>query len=512
MIERDGAATSLWQSSTNAFHGSRQFVNQEFDVIIVGGGITGLTTALLLQKSGKHCVLLEAKSLCFGTTGGTTAHLNTLLDTPYAEMIKNFGHENARLVANNAKAAIELIEKNILEYEIDCEFQRTSAFLFAKDHGQEKELDEIVGAANNLGVESKFVSKIPWPFQFRKAAEFSGQAKFHPTRYVMSLAKAFEELGGLILENCRVKYAEYKQVILIDSPLGKIYAHHLVYATHIPPGVTQLNLRCAPYRSYAIALQIESDYPESLAYDMEDPYHYFRVQTIDEQKYLIAGGEDHKTGHPTLSENPFKSLEDLVSKHFKATAVSNRWSSQYFESVDGLPFIGKLSEVENNIYVATGFGGNGMIYGTVSALVLHDLITGTENPCIRLFSPTRHKLMASAKSFIKENVDVATKFFGKFWPAREFKSKDALETEEGGIFKMDGKTLAIYRDSNERLLVVDPTCTHMKCQVNWNEFEKSWDCPCHGARYSVEGEVLTGPADANLTKVEAVPLPAKAET
>ena len=120
--------------------------------------------------------------------------------------------------------------------------------------------------------------------------------------------------------------------------------------------------------------------------------------------------------------------------------------------------------------------------------------------------------MASAKSFIKENVDVAAKFFGKFWPAREFKSKEYLENGEGGIFKMDGKTLAIYRDSSERLLVVDPTCTHMKCQVNWNEFEKSWDCPCHGARYSVEGEVLTGPADANLTKVEAVPLPAKAET
>jgi len=504
MIARDGNAVSLWQSTTSAFSSTRQFINKEFDVIVVGGGITGMTTAVLLQKAGMSCVLLEAKTLCFGSSGGTTAHLNTLLDTPYSDIIRNFGEENARLVANYTKAAIELIENNIAAYQIECDFSRTSAYLFAEDKKQEKQLDEIQASCEKVGVETNFLTKIPWPFQFSKALEISGQAKFHPTRYVIALAKAFEEMGGLILENCRVRDADYKEIILIDTPSGKIYGHHLVYATHIPPGITHLNLRCAPYRSYAIAFPVDGDYPDSLAYDMYDPYHYYRTQMIDGKNYLIVGGEDHKTGHERLSEDPFKTLEEKVKKHFNVQTVSNRWSSQYFESVDGLPFIGKLNSSKASIHAASGFGGNGMIYGTISALLFHDILHEIENPCIALFSPKRHKILASAKSFIRENVDTASQIVNKFWPAKALKSKDDLELHEGGIFRADGQTLAFYRNGKDSFYAIDPACSHMKCQVTWNGIEKSWDCPCHGARYSVKGEVLTGPADTSLKRPEAV--------
>ena len=507
MINRDGATTSLWQQSTNPFAGKNQFVNQEFDVIIAGGGITGLTTALSLQKAGLKCVILEAKTLCFGTTGGTTAHLNTLLDTPYSTMTRNFGTDNAKLVAQFAKGAIELIEKNIGEYNIDCEFQKTSAYLFAQNERQEKELQEIKQSCDEVNVDARIVSAMEWPFASRLALEIPGQAKFHPTRYVMALARAFEELGGLIVENCRVKNAEYKEVILIDSPLGKIYGRHLIYATHIPPGVTHLNLRCAPYRSYAAAFEVDNRLPESLAYDMYDPYHYFRTQTIDGQNYLIAGGEDHKTGHAMLSDDPFKSIEDVAAKSFKIKSASNRWSSQYFESVDGLPYIGKLNNGKASILAASGFGGNGMIYGTVSALILHDIVMEQSNPAIELFTPLRHKPLAAAKNFVKENVDVATRLVRKLLPKKEIKSRDDLTLQEGSIFKVNGHPLAIYRQAKDQFLAIDPACSHMKCEVAWNHIEKSWDCPCHGARYDTNGEVMTGPADFDLKKMEAVSIP-----
>jgi Rieske Fe-S protein len=207
-----------------------------------------------------------------------------------------------------------------------------------------------------------------------------------------------------------------------------------------------------------------------------------------------------------LSDNPFKSIEDLVAKSFKVKSASNRWSSQYFESVDGLPYIGKLNNGKASILAASGFGGNGMIYGTVSAHVLQDIIMEQENPAIELFSPLRHKPLAAAKNFVKENIDVASQLVRKLLPKKEIKSREDLSLQEGSIFKADGQPLAIYREAKDKFSAIDPTCSHMKCQVVWNQIEKSWDCPCHGARYDTDGKVITGPADFNLKKMEAIPI------
>src|SRR5687768_5295224 len=205
MIARDGSCSSLWQSTVSPYTAlSKKFANTVFDVAIVGGGITGITLALELQKAGKICIVLEAKNLCFGTTGGTTAHINTLLDNPYPAIIKDFGKEAAQLVVRSATEAIALIERNISTYNIDCGFERTSAYVFAQDEKQTKELDDIFNACQEVGVESKFSNGIPIPVNFRKALEVPGQAKFHPVRYVQSLARIFEDLGGLIVEQCRV--------------------------------------------------------------------------------------------------------------------------------------------------------------------------------------------------------------------------------------------------------------------------------------------------------------------
>src|SRR5215471_9092591 len=221
MIQRDGTRTSLWQDEIPIYKPINDAdIETIFDVVIVGGGITGISTALLLQKAGKKCIVIEANNLCFGTTGGTTAHLNTLLDTPYASIIKNFGKENAQLVAQATAEAIELIRSNIAEYNIDCGFEEASAYLFSQSHDQSEELDEIYEACQEVGLDVSYNLTLPVNIEFEKAIEVRGQAKFHPVKYVYALAKAFEDAGGIILQHTRVTGIEDTDGITVETENG----------------------------------------------------------------------------------------------------------------------------------------------------------------------------------------------------------------------------------------------------------------------------------------------------
>ncbi|HEY6978730.1 MAG TPA: FAD-binding oxidoreductase [Chitinophagaceae bacterium] len=375
-MERDGMCTSLWQYGMPQYESSHTTIPDTFfDIAIVGGGITGISAAHIFQKGGKKCLLLEAHTLGFGTTGGTTAHLNTIMDTPYNQIEKNFGEKNAQLVAEVTRKAIDHIKQNIKEYNIECGFEELPAYLFSQDEKQTKELEEIAEASKKAGVSVEYVTDIPVPIPFKKAIRVDQQAKFHPTEYLFALAKAFEDAGGTIVQNCRVINAENNEVVDIETSLGKVQARQLIYATHIPPGINLLHLRCAPYRSYVLAVRLANDdYPDGLVYDLYEPYHYYRTQKVKGKKYLIAGGEDHKTAHEENTEACFLRLESYVRKFFDVETVAFNWSSQYFEPADGLPYIGHLPAHPKNIFVATGFGGNGMTYSTVAALVLKDLL------------------------------------------------------------------------------------------------------------------------------------------
>ncbi|TMI86190.1 MAG: FAD-binding oxidoreductase, partial [Bacteroidetes bacterium] len=236
MIQRDGTRTSLWQNEIPIYKPVNDpDIETIFDVAIVGGGITGISTALLLQKAGKKCIVIEANNLCFGTTGGTTAHLNTLLDTPYTTIIKNFGKENAQLVASAAAEAIDLVRSNIAEYNIDCGFEEASAYLFSQTKEQSEELDEIYEACQEVGLDVSYNLSLPVNIEFEKAIEVRGQAKFHPIKYVYALARAFEHAGGIILQHTRVNGIEDTDGITVETENGDFRAVNLVYATHTPP-------------------------------------------------------------------------------------------------------------------------------------------------------------------------------------------------------------------------------------------------------------------------------------
>lgn len=504
MIARDGANTSLWQD-TAAFQ-PRQEVNTDtvFDVLVVGGGITGLSTALALQQQGKKCVLAEAWTLGFGTSGGTTAHLNNFFDEPYYRVSKHFGPDKARLLAAGAREALAAIERNINEHHIDCGHSRRPAYLFATDAQQAEELERIVEGTLDAGVDISYINESPFPIPYQRIAQIPGQAQFHPTQYLHGLARAFESLGGLILEQCAVHELEHNgQQINAFTDRGILKALYVVYATHIPPGVNLVHFRCAPYRSYAMAFRLRSgSYPQALGYDLADPYHYYRTQEVNGQQYLIAGGADHKTAHEDNTERPFRELEAYVRRYFDVDTVDYRWSSQYYEPVDGLPFIGQLPGNPANVFTATAFGGNGMIYGTIAARVLSELITTGESAYKTLFEPARIKPAAAFHNFVSENADVIKSFVAGKFAAESIPGLASLAAGEAKLVRMEHTRIALFKDEAHHLHAVNPTCTHVHCTVAWNQAERSWDCPCHGARYSPEGKVLNGPARKPLDQVQ----------
>jgi glycine/D-amino acid oxidase-like deaminating enzyme len=279
-MKRDGAQISLWQHNVDDYSGkAKQVTNEVFDVIVVGGGITGITTALLLQKSGKRCLVAESHSLCFGTTGGTTAHLNMFFDTPYNTIQQDFGTTGAQLAARAARQALDLVKENVQTYKIDCGWSERSGYVYAQEEKQVKELDDMLQASMDAGVAVGYTNTIPVPIEFQKAILYPGQAQFHPTRYVMALAQAFEAAGGVIVQNCHIDNVSEEEPLVIESSMGILKSHKLIWATHIPPGINLLHFRNGPYRSYSLAVTLkDGKYPTDLAYDMYDPYHYFRTQ------------------------------------------------------------------------------------------------------------------------------------------------------------------------------------------------------------------------------------------
>jgi len=502
-MNRDGARKSIWQEEIKSFP-AKNNLQETFDIAIVGAGITGVSTAYRLQKSGKKCILLESANLGFGTTGGTTAHLNTFFDTTYAEAIKDFGIDNAKLLAKAAGEALQIIHSNILENNIECDFKKKKAHLFALDEKQEKQLEDLVEGAEKAGVKMNYVNKISYPFAFSKAVEIPDQGQFHPIKYIKSLAEAYLTLGGIIKENCLCEsHEEDKEAVTLKTSGGMIKARHIVYATHIPPGLSVLHFMNAPYRSYVMAFTLKNkEYPEELGYDLTDPYHYYRVQEVNGEKLLIAGGEDHKTGHSEDTGECFSRLENYIRKHFEVDLVKYSWSSQYYEPVDGLPYIGVLPESKGKIFTATGFRGNGMIFGTLSSKIISDLINTGTSKFEKLFHPSRIKPIAGFSEFMKESAAVAVDFVKDKLFTERIHSFAEIAEGEAKVVRFEGKSYALYKEKGGKTHILRSSCPHAKCDVRWNSAEISWDCPCHGSRFNVNGKVLTAPSAKNLIRID----------
>jgi glycine/D-amino acid oxidase-like deaminating enzyme/nitrite reductase/ring-hydroxylating ferredoxin subunit len=390
----------------------------------------------------------------------------------------------------------------VSNYNIACDLTYKPGYLFSETEEETEELKKIKAANDKVFVLTEWSETIPVPIPFDKALKVDFQGQLHATKYLAGLAKAFESLGGVILQHCTVNDVKEEEHISASIALGTIKTKHAVYATHIPPGLNIFSARCAPYRSYAMAFTLKSgSYPEGLAYDCKDPYHYFRTHTIDGIKYVIAGGFDHKTGHNDNTEHVFTELEAYLRHYYDIDAIPFKRSSQYYNSIDGLPYIGLMPGSEN-VYVATGYGGNGMVLGSLAAKTICSILHNEPTPYEELFDPSRIKMIAGFSAFVKENADVVSQFIGGQFSYEHISQLAELAPGEAAIAEWEGRKVALYKDEHGKVYAVDPVCPHAKCIVAWNSAETSWDCPCHGSRFAPDGTLLTGPATKGLFPIK----------
>ncbi len=507
-----GKNISFWTNSVNPIFFEKLSENTETDVVIVGGGISGITTAYCLLKSGKKVVLVEDGSIGSGETGRTTAHLVNALDDRYYELEKMYGKDETKLIAESHSTAIDFIEHTCKKHLIDCDFERLDGYLFLHPTDEPDSLHKEFIAAKNAGLKVEELQEVPGLKEKLPCIKFSDQAQFHPLKYLRALTKLIQKEGGVIYTETHAAKIDHEGVTTADG--HRIAAKYVVVATNSPVNNKfVMHLKQYPYRSYVIGAKIKKNKIErALWWDTGDisanseipPYHYVRLQEFDaEYDLLICGGEDHATGmtkEDSISEEDrYGLLEDWMRKHYDVEEIIYQWSGQVMEPMDSLAYIGRNPMDKHNVYIVTGDSGNGMPHGTIAGLLITDLINGKENKWEKLYSPSRFKLLTSGKTFFKEFVGGFLSYLKEKPHAIPFSELTSIKKEEGKIVNIEGKKVGAYRDQKDRLHVIDSECTHMKCTVKWNNDEKSWDCPCHGSRFTYEGKLLNGPANTDLS-------------
>jgi glycine/D-amino acid oxidase-like deaminating enzyme/nitrite reductase/ring-hydroxylating ferredoxin subunit len=473
--------------------------NKEAEVVVIGGGITGLTTAMILAEAGRKVILLEALRIGDGTTGYSSCHLTTDIDEEYRSISTDFDEEITKIVAESRKAGIGFIEKTSRDKNINCDFKRVPGYWYTEVAEDISKLREEFAVASKAGLEVSLVNSVPLPFPVKQGLRFDNQAQFHAQKYLNGIAGFLESKGCELFENSLVNHIDEKDdYYWVKTSSGMVKAKKIILATHLPVFFNVLQMVSAPYRSYMIAARLHNEnYPEGLFWDTAEPYHYIRSYTDEHGPLILVGGADHKTGDEEASKQSFHDLEKYTRARFDVKEIAYRWSAQFYEPADGLPYIGRTM-FSKNAYVATGFSGDGLVYGTIAAMLISDMILEKENKWLRAYDSRRFTPAASAFEFIKENADVFRHFISDR-NADTFQLSD-VKPGEGKIVKINGEKLAVARDEHNELHALSPVCTHMKCFVQWNYAEKSWDCPCHGSRFNLDGEVIYGPAVKELEK------------
>ncbi|HEX8710181.1 MAG TPA: FAD-dependent oxidoreductase [Pyrinomonadaceae bacterium] len=502
--ELPGKPVSLWLATTPRTGFPALADNVSVDVAILGGGIAGITAAVLLKKSGMSVAVIEAKRIAESVTGNTTAKLTSQHGLIYDQLISDFGTDGAQAYADAQEAAIARVAALVDEYRIDCDFRRTSAYVYTEAEDEVQRITDEVEAATRLGLPAAYVETTPLPFDVKAAVEFTNQARFHPRKYLLALVETLPGGGSHVFEETRALDIEEGEPCTVKTDRGTLKARHVILATHFPFYDHALYFtRMHPKRSYVLGCRLNGAPPEGMYITPGDVTRSFRSNPADDGGEIwMVGGENHKTGQGGDTSERYRRLEVYARERFDVASIEYRWSTQDYTTVDRVPYIGKSTPASKYIYVATGFGGWGMTNSTVSAMILSDLIAGRENPWSELFSPNRFKPVASAKDFVVENVDVAKHFFGDRMGTPEAENAFDLVTGEGRVVEIEGERVALYKDEQGQVHSVSPVCTHLKCIVGWNNAEKSWDCPCHGSRFNYDGTVIQGPANEDLARVE----------
>ena len=471
------------------------------DTAVVGGGIAGVTTAAELAADGQTVALVERDRILQGVTAHTTAKVTSLHGLVYDHLVDNFGPERARQYADANEAAIETIADTVERRGIDCEFRRTPAYTYLRPGEEQDDLHDEVEAARRLGLPAAYVEETDLPFDVSGAVRFDDQAAFHPRKYLLALARGVADGDGHVFEGTTVTGIEDGDPCHVTTDRGELKADAVAVATHFPVEDDALYFsRLSPKRSYVVAARLAGEAPEGLYYYPRDPYFSVRPHA-GEDDLVLVGGQNHRTGHGEDTTERYRALERRARERFDVEAIEYRWATQDQVTIDRVPFVGSAAPQVENVYVATGFGGWGMTNATAAADVLADLIRGRDSPWADVYRPTRFEFGASKSRLVSHNRHAMGHLFEGRVGGHPSLEAAALDPGEGDVFEGPDDPVAVARDDEGGLHAVSAVCPHMGCLVTWNDGERSWDCPCHGSRFDVDGSVLDTPAVDGLDPV-----------
>jgi Glycine/D-amino acid oxidases (deaminating) len=470
------------------------------DVAIIGGGIVGITSAFLLKRKGLKVAIIEANKIAHGTTGHTTAKITSQHNLIYDKIKRKIGEEKARQYAEANESAIHFIANLVKEKNIDCDFCWRPAYVYTQSDEYIEKIQNEVKAASSLGIKASYLDKTPLPFDIKAAVRFDNQAQFHPLKYLFTLAKEIPGDGSSIFEYTKVvdiDDKDNKKCVVVTNQGKKVTASKVIVASHFPcyDGLGMYFARMYVEKSYVLGIKAREPFTEGMFITAEEPGRSLRSQKYSDSEIILVGGEHHKTGSDKNTNVHYENLGNFAKETFDLESILFRWSTQDCMTVDSIPYVGHLTSKTSNVFVATGFGKWGMTNSTASAMILTDLITKGESKWSPVYNPSRFDV-SSLPKFVSQNLDVAvTLVGGKITPV-----PDDIEIKNGEakVISVEGERVGAYRDENGKLHIVDITCTHLGCELVWNEAEKTWDCPCHGSRFTYDGDNVEGPAFNHL--------------
>lgn len=495
----EGKPVSLWMDTTPETDYPSLEKGLEVDVAIIGAGIAGLTAAALLKAAGKKVAVIEADRVGSGVTGHTTGKVSSLHHLAYTDIAKHHNKETAKIYGQANQAALERVEQFVHEAEIDCDFHREDNYTLAEtDDGYAAAKGEA-DLAKSLGLPADFVTEVTAPFPVKGAVRFKHQARIHARRYLIGLARTVWGKGSYVFEQTRAVDVDEGEPCVVKTEKGQIKASDVIVATNIPFLDRGLFFtRAHPHRSYLIAARLKSKPSPGMFITAEQPLHSILPVTVGDTDYLLVGGEGHKAGQGGKISDRYRALEDYARDRFDILSIDYRWATQDPVSVDGLPYVGKINPFAKHLYVATAFRKWGLTNGTAAGMILADTLNGIANPWAKTFDTSRITPLAGGSKFISENLNAGLKFV-----AQRLKRGGSLEDlieGEGKVIRSGGKQIAAYKDEAGNVQAVSAVCTHLQCIVEFNDAEKTWDCPCHGSRFATDGKVIQGPATKDLDK------------
>lgn len=468
------------------------------DVAVVGAGIAGLTTALILAEAGKSVVVVESKRVLQGVTGYTTAKLTAGHGLMYDYLTKKFGEDGARIYAESNQAAIEHVASRVEQHSIECDFAWCDNFVYSDRQDQAQDIRDEVAAAVRAGLPATFTKETELPFPVAGAIRLTGQARFHPRRYLLRIAELFVAAGGRIFENSRVTDVVEREGCAVHTDRRSVTARDVVITTHMPLlDRGMFFAKVHPKRSYVVAAQVpKSKALQHMYITSGQPMRSFRSAAYRNTSLLFVGGEHHKPGEVTDTTRYYELLERYGREFFGLDKYKFRWSTQDNYSVDRVPYTGRITRSSEHVQVTTGYGGWGMTNGTLGGLLLADVILGRTNPWASFYDSNRLRPGQSYKKFLMENSKAGAHWIGDRLRANG--SVTQLAPGSGTVVGRGPAPVAVYKDETGAVHSMSAVCTHMGCIVAWNDGEKSWDCPCHGSRFAARGEVIQGPASKDL--------------